>query len=213
MLLTPPHPRNAISDLSITPLCPKTSSVPLDGKVFKAATLDAELATELEGATLFEEAGSKGNYVVYWYQLSRLENVSDIRAEFLKATNDTPLFRAGCWESSLIPHLLRRSTIPTEASNSRSSGRSTRRPQSNPPRHSTRQSTSEKPTTTSGSKRQSGTSLRREPVTRDIPGTDLQETVEGTLIPIAGSEETDVATWLNRIVSLFTPPALQSNSS
>ena len=47
-------------------------------------------------------------------------------------------------------------------------------------------------------------SLRREPVTRDIPNTDLQETVEGTLIPIVGSEETNIVTWLNQIVSLFT---------
>ena len=76
MLLTPPCPRNTISDLSITLLCPKTSSVPLDGKIFKAATLDAELATELEGATLFEEAGSKDNYVVYWYHCSRILRTS-----------------------------------------------------------------------------------------------------------------------------------------
>lgn len=118
MLLTLPRPRNAISDLSITPLCPKTSSVPLDGRVFKVATLDADLATELEGATLFEEAGSKGNYVVFWYQLSHLENIGEIRAELLKATNNTPLFRGGYWEPSLIPHLLRQSTIPSGASNS-----------------------------------------------------------------------------------------------
>ena len=66
MFLSHPHPsfRNAITDLSITPVRPKTSSVPLDGKVFRAATLDAELATELEGATIFEGVGSKDSYVM-----------------------------------------------------------------------------------------------------------------------------------------------------
>ena len=95
-----------ISDLSITPLCPKTSSVLLDGKVFKAATLDTTLDTKLEGVTLFEEAGSKDNYVVYWYQLSHLKNINEIKTELFKTTSDTPLFHGGCWESSLIPHLL-----------------------------------------------------------------------------------------------------------
>ncbi|KAI6006095.1 hypothetical protein EDD15DRAFT_2359228 [Pisolithus albus] len=48
---------------------------------------------------------------------------------------------------------------------------------------------------------------------RSIPDTNLQETVEGMLIPITGSEEAGVATWLNQIMSSFTPPAVESNSS
>ncbi|KAI6027296.1 hypothetical protein BKA83DRAFT_4123368 [Pisolithus microcarpus] len=105
MSATPPPPgfRNAITEPSITPLHPKTSSVPLDGRIFKAATIDVELAAKLEGATIFEVAH---------------------------------------WRSK-----------------------------------------------------------------------DLQETVEGTLIPITGSEETDIAAWLNQIISSFTPPAAESNSS
>lgn len=204
-----------ITDLSITPLRPKTSSVPLDGRVFKAATLDAELASELEDATIFEAAGCKDSYVVYWYQLSHLENINEVKAKLLKAIYDTPLFRNGFWEPSLIPHILCQSTAKlTEAANFGSSGSGrTRRPRSNPPLRSTCQSTSKQPTTASDSQRRSRVSLRWEPVTRNVPDTDLQETVEGTVIPIAGSEETDVATWLNWIISSFTPPALQSNSS
>ena len=204
-----------ITDLSITPLRLKTSSVPLDGRVFKAATLDIELASELEDATIFEAAGCKGSYIVYWYQLSRLETIGGIKAKLLKAINDTSLFRNGCWEPSLIPHILRQSTAKqTEVANFGSSGSDrTRRPRSNPPFCSACQSTSKQPTATSDSQRHSRASLRQEPVTRNVPDMDLQETVEGTVIPIAGSEETDVATWLNRIISLFTPSALQINSS
>ena len=203
----PPTCRNAITDLSITPLRPKTSSVPLDGRVFKAATLDADLASELEDATLFEGVGCKDIYVVYWYKLSRLENIGEIKARQLKTTDSTLLFCSGRWEPTLIPHVLRQSTAnPTEAANSRSSGTKARRPQFNP----LHRSTSKQPATTSGSKRCSRALLRREPVTRDIPDTGFQETVEGTLIPIAGSEETSVATWLNQIISSF-PPSSQSN--
>ncbi|KAI6020926.1 hypothetical protein BKA83DRAFT_4126818 [Pisolithus microcarpus] len=219
MSITPPPPsfRNAITELSITPLHAKTSSVPLDGRVFKAATLDAELATELEGATIFEAPqGSKDSYVIYWYELSHLENIGRIRAELLKTIHDMPLFCKGCWEPSLIPHMLRQSTAnPTEVASSSSSGSGTRtqRPQSNLPHHSHCQSTSKQPTTTSGLKRHSRASLRQELVTHDVPDTDLKETVEGTLIPITGSEETVVATWLNQIIASFTPLASQSKSS
>ena len=164
MFPSPPPPkfRNAITHFSITPLRLKTSSVPLDGRIFKTATLDAELTTELEDATLFEEAGVKGNYIVFWYQLSCLVNLGKIKAELLITIKKMSLFCNGRWEPSLIPHVLRRSTADlTGAGNSRSSGRRT---QSNPPRHSASQSN--QPTATSGSKRCSRASLRWEPVTR-----------------------------------------------
>ena len=135
MFPSPPPPtcRNAITDLSITPLHPKTSSVLLDGRVFKAATLDAELASELEDATLFEGVGCKDIYIVYWYRLSRLKNISEIKARQLKTTDSTLLFCSGCWEPTLIPHILRQSTANlTEAANSCSSGTRARRPQFNP---------------------------------------------------------------------------------
>ena len=217
MFPSPPPPifRNVITDLSITPLRPKMSSVPLDGRVFKAATLDVELASELEDATIFEAAGCKDSYIVYWYQLSHLETVGGIKAKLLKAINDTSLFHNGCWEPSLIPHILCQSTAKqTEVANFGSSGSDrTWRPRSNPPLCSACQSMSKQPTAPSDSQRRSRASLRWEPVTHNVPDTDLQETVEGTVIPIAGSEETDVATWLNQIISSFTPPALQINSS
>ncbi|KIK27345.1 hypothetical protein PISMIDRAFT_8186 [Pisolithus microcarpus 441] len=199
MSATPPPPgfRNAITEPSITPLHPKTSSVPLDGRIFKAATIDVELAAKLEGATIFE--------VAHW---------SGIKAELLKTIDGTPLFRNGCWEPSLIPHALHHTSLTEIASFSSSgSGPRTHRPQSNPPHHSMCLSPPKQPTTTSGSKRHSRASLRWEPVTHSIPDTDLQETVEGTLIPITGSEETDIAAWLNQIISSFTPPAAESNSS
>ncbi|KAI6034655.1 hypothetical protein BKA83DRAFT_4487640 [Pisolithus microcarpus] len=186
------------------------SSVLLDGRIFKAATIDTELAAKLEGATIFEAAHwrSKGNYVIYWYQLSCLKNISGIKAELLKTIDSTPLFHNGCWEPSLIPHVLRHTSLTEIASFSSSgSGPRTCRPRSNPPHRSMHLSPPKQPTTTSGSKRHSRASLRQEPVMCSIPNTDLQETVEGMLIPIAGSEETDIAAWLNQIISLFTPPA------
>ena len=136
MFASPPPPtcRNVITDLSITPLHPKTSSVLLDGRVFKAATLDAELASELKDATLFERVCCKDIYIVYWYRLSRLKNIGEIKARQLKTTDSTLLFCSGRWEPSLIPHVLHQSTAnPTEAANSCSSGTKAQRPQSNPP--------------------------------------------------------------------------------
>jgi len=213
----PPIFRNAVTEFSTMLLCPKTSLVPLDGRDFKAATLDAELATELEGATLHEVTrGSKDNYIVFWYQPSHLDHMAGIKAELLQTINDMALFCNGHWEPSLIPYALHLSTtnLTDTASGSSSSGARTWRPQFNPPHHSKHQSTScHSPATMSGSKRHSRPSLRREPVTCSIPDTDLQETVEGKLIPVTGSKETNVATWLNWIFSSFTPPASQSDSS
>jgi hypothetical protein len=103
----PPSKRNAITIPSITPLCPKTSSVPLDGRTFKATTLDVELSAELEDATIYEQAGLKGNYVADWCQLSDVaENLSQIKARSLKYL-DASLFVGSCWEPSLIPSSLR----------------------------------------------------------------------------------------------------------
>lgn len=107
MTTTPPSKRNAITAPSITPICPKTSSVPPDGRSFKTATLDVELATELENATIYEQAGLEGNYIAHWCQLSDVaETLFQIKARSL-TNEDTPLFVSGCWEPSLIPSLLR----------------------------------------------------------------------------------------------------------
>jgi hypothetical protein len=44
-------------------------------------------------------------------------------------------------------------------------------------------------------------------VTWRISGTNTQETLEAMLIPIAGTEETDISKWLNMIIDLFSGPS------
>ncbi|KAI6041728.1 hypothetical protein EDC04DRAFT_2601510 [Pisolithus marmoratus] len=46
----------------------------------------------------------------------------------------------------------------------------------------------------------SSAALRHENVNRCIPGTSWEEAVEGTFLPTAGSEEWQVAKWLNKII-------------
>ncbi|KAI6025140.1 hypothetical protein BKA83DRAFT_4491897 [Pisolithus microcarpus] len=84
MLATPSPPRlnarHAITEISITPLCQKTSSIPTDGKDFRAETLDLELVTELRDAMITEALGTR--FVAYWSRLSHLE-IKDIKASNL----------------------------------------------------------------------------------------------------------------------------------
>ncbi|KAG9318972.1 hypothetical protein JVU11DRAFT_1088 [Chiua virens] len=108
-MLATPH-QNAVTEHSITPLCVKMSSVPLDGRIFKATTIDAELAHELENVLIHEQAGHKlqDSYIVFWYQLSALKNLSHIKACNLKTETQTPLFLdGGHWDPTLIPAALR----------------------------------------------------------------------------------------------------------
>ena len=80
-----------------------TASVPLGGWIFKDTTLDAELATKLEGETLFEEIGLKDSYIVYWCQLSQLDIILRVKARDLKIHNNIPLFYNGCWGFNWFP--------------------------------------------------------------------------------------------------------------
>lgn len=218
-MLTPPRPRNAITENSITPLRPKMSSVPLEGRILKAATLDAELATELENASIHEQAGLQGSYVVFWCQLSALENISQIRARDLKLEEWMPLFLSGYWDPLLIPAALRqpesestKDTTSNLADNSSGSRTQTwtRRSQSNPPTQSSTtqrqpRATRGQPATTSRSNLKKH-SLRQESITRTIPNTSVQETIQATVLPLASSEETNAATWLNWIIASFPAP-------
>ena len=47
--------------------------------------------------------------------------------------------------------------------------------------------------------RVSSTSCRRETICRRVPGTSQEEIIEGTFLPVAGSEEHHIANWLNII--------------
>ncbi|KAI6023240.1 hypothetical protein BKA83DRAFT_4493379 [Pisolithus microcarpus] len=103
MLATPSPPRlnahHAITEISITPLCQKTSSIPTDGKDFRAETLDFELLSHLE--------------------------IKDIKASNLvNADSGEPLFIDGCWLPTLIRHILHLLTVD-QAQNTGSSSQST----------------------------------------------------------------------------------------
>ncbi|KAG6372402.1 hypothetical protein JVT61DRAFT_7875 [Boletus reticuloceps] len=177
------------------------------GRIFKATTLDAKLSTELEDATIFEVAsGSRNNYIVFWYQRSGL-NLSEIKARALRTADDKPLFRNGCWEPSLNPHTLRKFTTDSIEKLGSSSSRVSQ--------SKSLHSTAKPRAGSSTSKGRSRTSLRQEPITRKIPHTELEETIEATVIPIAGSKENSIAIWLNKIISAFThlpSPHSQSHS-
>lgn len=222
-MLTPPRRPRIVTEpnLTSTPLQPKTSSVPLDGRVFKAATLDAELTTELENASIHEQAGLKGSYVVFWCEHSALKNLPRIKARNLKTEENTPLFLGTYWDPFLIPVALRQpDSKSTETDSSvtvtNSSGSKTRQTKSNTltrssttqrqSRSRARQKQSAVRTTSESSKSKRRGSLRRELVTRTIPNTSVQETVEATVLPLVGSEEASVAAWLNKIIASF--PAL-----
>ena len=51
----------------------------------------------------------------------------------------------------------------------------------------------------------SGSGVRTETVRRRIPGTSQEESVQGTFIPVAGSEENQVVNWLNEITHALEP--------
>ena len=196
-MLTPPPPtRNALTEFSITPFCQKTSSVLFDGKDFRAATLDAELANELDGTTISEmpQVPFRDHYVVYWYHHPRFKGIDALKASTLYTADQVPLYTEHCWNPSLIPHSLRQST----AANAQAAGTSSK--SSGRCKKSARTSVGR-------------TSLRCEPVTWRIPGTNAEETLEAMLIPVTGAEESDISKWLNMIIDSFNDlsPPRESN--
>ena len=196
-MLTPPPPtRNALTEFSITPFRQKTSSVPFDGKDFRAATLDAELTNELDGATISEtpQVPFRDHYVLYWYRRPHFKGIDALKASTLYTADQVPLYTEHCWNPSLIPHSLCQST----AANAQAAGTSSK---------------------SSGRRKKSArtsvgrTSLRHEPVTQRISGTNAEETLEAMLISITGVEESDISKWLNMIINLFNDlsPPRESN--
>jgi len=102
----------------------------------------------------------------------------------LKLDNEV-LYGDGHWELTQVPNLLRSLLVSAGLSQhqqGRSSwqGRSSSQPSQ--PWHG-----------------------RHEVINRHIPGTLQEETIEGTFIPVAGSEEQHVASWLNRITEALRP--------
>lgn len=104
-----PSNRNAISECPITPFLRKTSSVPLTYRSFGATAVDEELAAELHDAMIHEEIqiGNDNTFVKFWTQLSKLSNLSQIRAQDIETDDHKKFYDNGRWEPSLIPHILR----------------------------------------------------------------------------------------------------------
>ena len=215
MLTTPPH-QNAITEQSITPLHPKTSSVPLDSRILKAATINAELFTKLEDASIHEQASLKDSYIIFWCQLSTLKNLLRIKAQGLETEQHMLLFLRSYWNPFLISDALHQpeSKLAEAASSAcDSSGSRTQawRPQFNPPTQCQSRATCKQPTTTSSSTSKRCL-LRWQPITRTIPNTSMQGTVKATVLSLPRYEESGIASWLNQIIASFLDPSSTSES-
>ena len=165
-----------------TPLKLRTTSVPTTGKVFKVDDINQDLLVELDGATIDEDPLTPSHYVLGQY--SRLSpaimeyippGMRDLplRVEFLKL-KDKYLYHDDRWELGKIPHILR-------SSNSSSVG-------------STRSSKKIR----SSSQKGHLTSSRHETISRHVTE-NFGETIQGTFIPAAGSEEKHISAWLNEV--------------
>ena len=104
-----PHtspPRNAISTpfLQSTPFRLKSSSIPIDAKLFKAEDIADDLIVELDNATISEAASSKSNPASRSLEYIRnlldssvvFQNVS-LRLSSLKDGAGELFYRKGCW--------------------------------------------------------------------------------------------------------------------
>ena len=190
-----------------TPLKLQTTSVPTTGKFFKVEDVNNDLVVELRGATIEEELLNDPSH----YILVLCSEISPRTTQNLPSDNDPLkitslllnnefLYRNGRWEPTKIPKLLRsaRSSEDHPSTSLPTRGRSSRGTKSS---RAQRGRTSTHPKQRGGS----GRGVRTETVHRRIPGTSQEESVQGTFIPVAGSEERQVANWLNEITRALEP--------
>jgi len=193
--LRPPLAHHAATQT--TPFKFRTTSVPTTGKFFKVEDVNQDLLVELEDATIDKDVLNTPSH----YILEETTKMLPMMVQSLpSAGENSPLqitsltfgmeyfYRDGCWDPTRVPHILR--SRPRASKNIKSTGSSRARPGrgSNRPLQQCR----------------TNTRPRRETVQRSIPRTLQKETIEGTFIPAAGSEEECVAKWLNGITDALS---------
>ena len=157
-----------------TPLKLRTTSIPTTGKIFKAHEVNQDLLVELHDVTLHEDPLSTPHYV-----LELCDNISPTVVQSLPLQSRTSPLKIKSLK--LKDEYLYRNGCwePMKVPNllrspaTSSSRRNGRRPRK-------------------------ATGIRNETIRRCISGT-LEETITGTFIPAAGSEEKHAASWLNGI--------------
>ena len=193
--LCPPLAHHAAAQT--TPFKFRTTSVPTTGKNFNVEDVNQDLLVELEDATIDEDTLHTSCH----YILEETTKILPIMVQSLpSAGENSPLqitsltfrkeyfYHDGCWDPTKVPNILR--SQPRALKNVKFTG-SLRVRQG---RGSNRPSQQHRTNTRS----------RRETVQRNIPGTLQKETIEGTFIPAAGSEEECVAKWFNGITDAIS---------
>ena len=202
--LRPPLPaQHAATQTS--PLKLRTTSVPTMGRVFRAQEVNQDLLIELEGATIDEDPFTDDHYILdICHQLSpaTTENLPSDTAPPLKLTSlelgNESLYCDNRWVPTKIPQLLRspEPTVSLRGHQGWGRGRGQERGCGSSQAHS-------------DIPNRAGGGTRREVVQRFIPRTSQKETIAGTFLPEAGSEEQYIAKWLNQIthaLEVFIPP-------
>jgi len=185
-----------------TPLRLRTTSVPTTGKFFKVEDVNQDLVVELCNATI-EEGLLRDNQSHYILDLC--SEISPSTTQNLPSDEDPLkitslmlksefLYCNGRWEPTKIPKILQSAGSSTSLRYSHTS-------------RMTNSSRSQKSCSSTHTKQLagSGSGIRTETVRRCIPGTLQEESVQGTFIPVAGSEENQVANWLNEITHALEP--------
>ena len=190
-----------------TPLKLRTTSVPTTGKFFKVEDVNNDLVVELRSATIEEELlNDPSHYILVLCSAispcttQNLPLDDDPLKITLLLLNNEFLYRDGRWEPTKIPKLLQsaRSSEDHPSTSLPTHGHSSRGTKSS---RAQRGRASIHPKQRGGS----GRGVRTETVHRRIPGTLQEESVQGTFIPVAGSEERQVANWLNEITRALEP--------
>jgi len=209
---SPPH--NAISTpfLQSTPFRLKSSSIPIDAKLFKAEDIADDLIVELDNATISEAASSKSNPASQSLEYIRnlldssvvFQNVS-LQLSSLKDSAGELSYRKGCWLPRKVPFFLchqvdlAESVIDASSSHAAKPGPS--KATSDPLRASRRMKSLgslnlKTPHTLSHR-------VRHQSIQRKVGSGSEMEEVEGTFISSAGKDEEDTAVWLNGLATSF----------
>ena len=183
-----------------TPLKLRSTSVPSTGKFFKVEDVNQDLVVELRGATIEEGSlNSPSHYILDLIAVISPHTTQNIPLDGdpLKIASlllkSEILYRDGYWEPTNIPKILRSTAHNRSFTSIPNRGRSTRMTNSSRAQRSC------------PSPQQSSSGIRTETLHRHIPGTSQEESVQGTFIPLVGSEEQQVATWFNKITSALEP--------
>ena len=153
-----------------TPLKLRTSSVPTIGKLFKAENVNQDLLVELEGATINKNPFEKNSH----YILAQCDQILPSMDHLLQALASAPL-KITSLKHQIYDSHWEVKEIPHILRTSSASSSSLCQ-----------------------SQKSNNACLRCLSIRRVIPGTSLEESIKGTFLPNAGTEEECIMHWLNK---------------